>query len=366
MSSAKRTVATSRPPDGALTRPSRSSISQWPECRIAVPAALRVPALAGDLGQVRLAVDRAVELERRVAAEDEPVDGSPVGERADHGLGLRRASSSTNSCGAAVERRPRATTASSSTPGGIAIGLDADRAQGRQPGRRRRGEVEPHASSFASVVAARISSTDGRDAGPRGRTRRYQHRARRHQCRAARRPRGLRRRRDPRRAGGRADHRQTQGPASGAPTRSRVLEPRPHRRPHVWPEASVDRAPERRARRSRLRPHRARPPARAEAPGAHRRPRAHGRRRARRASSRSRRCRGADRRAPDGAPACACTSTTDGALGPYAARSHRGHRGRRSCRSRPPSSPRSHRSANGSPRRAHVDVHRPERRAALG
>ncbi len=42
----------------------------------------------------------------------------------------------------------------------------------------------------------------------------------------------------------------------------RVLEPSPHRRPHPWAEAALDRDPPERAGRSRVRPHRSGPSAR--------------------------------------------------------------------------------------------------------
>ena len=289
--------------------------------------ALGVPALAGDVGQVRLAVDDPVELERRVAAEHEPVEGADdVRERPGHGLRLEPREQQHELRRAAAAPSP-ATAASSSTCEGMVTGSMPDGAQRGQPGRGGRGEVEPHASSFASLVAARLSSTDGRDAGPRGRTRRYQHRARRHQCRAARRPRRVRRAtRSPASGCSRASP-TTTSRGSGAPTRCAVLDAEPAPAPARLGGGL-----------RRPRPGRSRPggadfghielgaPARAEAPGARRRARPHGA--ASSATSRSRRCPGPDgrhRMAHPRAPARRrrrAGRPVRGALAP-------GHRGRR-------------------------------------
>ena len=101
----------------------------------------------------------------------------------------------------------------------------------------------------------------------------------------------------------------------------RVLEPSEHRREHVWSAASIDRDPRRPGGRCRVRAHRAAAPARAQAAGARRVAAAHGAASTR--TSRSRPCRATIQTARDGAPACACTSTSAARVGPFAARSHR-------------------------------------------
>ena len=170
------------------------------------------------------------------------------------------------------------------------------------------------------MAASRLSSTDGRDAGPRGRGRGYQHRSRRRVA-----SRGSR---------GAWCSSPTRSPASGSwrgsptTTKPRFLARRDRARARAEPapaparlaEASVDRDPAVRPGGADFGHIDLGPPARAEAPGAHRRAQPAWRG----SSARSR-----SRRSPDRADGTGWRTRVrlhvadDGGLGPYAARSHR-------------------------------------------
>ena len=197
-----------------------------------------------DLGPVRLAVDHdAVELERGVAAEDEPVDRLAVDARAPttaSAFSLREQLHQLGGVERAGLRLAAATTASSSTPGAMAIGLDPGGAQGREPGGRRRGEVQAHAPSCRSgsrcgmLDHATRPRRDGRrrsgDRRPRDRARRRADVAHggvfvaRHEGRVVFVADAIP---GERVVGARHRRRRTTG--SGGPRRVAVLEPRPHR-----------------------------------------------------------------------------------------------------------------------------------------
>ena len=125
-----------------------------PRVQHAAAAPLGEPALAGDVRLVRLAVDRAVELERRVAAEDEPVDAvrlEPRGRehrRVEPRFGLQPREQLHHLGGRqraiGMLRRRRGDGRLLIHPGRERDRLDADRPQRREAGGRRRGEVEAH------------------------------------------------------------------------------------------------------------------------------------------------------------------------------------------------------------------------------
>ena len=127
--------------------PPRWSISQCPECSWPVRPRWASQRSRATSGLVRLAVDRAVELERRVAAEDEAVDRLAVDERAAHGLGLEpgeqlhHRSAGSGPCSASAARDGGRLV----DVGGDDDRLDAGGAQQREPGGRGGGEVEAHA-----------------------------------------------------------------------------------------------------------------------------------------------------------------------------------------------------------------------------
>ena len=217
-------------------------------------AVLREPARPRDLGPVRLAVDRAAREERGVAAEDEPVDRLALGRAPDDRLGLRlREQLHHVGCRERAGLRPprAATTASSSTPGAMAIGSIPAARRVCEPGRRRGGEVQAHApilpvrrsrcgmlEAWPSPVApvARARRRAARRPAPRAaRDRRSRRRARRRARRPRRRLRGaprgagrVRLRRDPGRARVGARHRPATRPvlarrdARGAAARRRI------------------------------------------------------------------------------------------------------------------------------------------------
>ena len=153
--------------------------------------------------------------------------------------------------------------------------------------------TSPTAASFVARHEGRVVFVSRRDPG-RAR-RRPDHRRRTKPVLARRDPRGAARRRPHRQAA-----RLGGGRRSSAPRRPRRAAPS---------SATSDSAHQRELK----------------ARGAARGARAHRRRRGRRRRARGRRVAGSRRHAPtarDGAPACACTSTTTGVVGPYAARSH--------------------------------------------
>jgi len=102
---------------------------------------LTLPALAGDVGEVRLSVDDSVDDERRITTEDESVDCRTV--RFGNRLCLCAREQFDHLCW--VRSGPAAaTTASSSTPGEMVVGsLRHEVSQGEPVTLRREREAQP-------------------------------------------------------------------------------------------------------------------------------------------------------------------------------------------------------------------------------
>ena len=242
------------------------------------------------------------------------------------------------------------TAASSSTCDGIATGSMPDGTQRREPGRGGRGEVEAHGALGFRHAAPPMLGRMG--AGTRWVT-----------CAAARSNSTL-----PTSRTGGSPWRGSTGASSSSPTRFpgervvarvsdddkpkfwraetvRVLEASPHRRPHPWAEAALDRDPAERAGGRRVRPHRHRAPARAQGAGAARGARPLRRGRARHRGRAAPRTRGRHRMAHPRAPARVRRRRGR----PLCRAVAHGHPGHRSARSRSTSCARSPRSTSGSP-----------------
>ena len=264
---AKRTVATSRPRrPRAPTAPPRWSMSQCPECSTparppSARASARARPRAGAACRRRSPSSSNAESPPRTS----PSIGSPSCARADDRLGLRpREQLHDARClEAAASASPAATTASSSTSGAIAIGSmpAARRVASRAGDVEARYRRMPHPAVAARLWNARAwLSPSPPSPEPRGGTRRPaagarldgpvveldvdQRRPRRRLRGAPRGPRRVRVRRDPGRAGRRAritDRRQDRVLARRDPRGARGVARTGA--PHVWAEASVERAP---------------------------------------------------------------------------------------------------------------------------
>ncbi len=137
------------PADGA--RRGSAPVIDEPVTRMehAGAAALGTPSLAGDLRQMRLAVQLAVELESGVTAENEAVDGRAVDQCTHDSFG-RGPGQQAHELGS-IEGASGSSDSLLVYAGGEQNGLDTRGAQGGESRRRGRGEVEAHGAPKLGV-----------------------------------------------------------------------------------------------------------------------------------------------------------------------------------------------------------------------